>query len=257
MTLSNRGRASIPALDAATAALVRQSARITAASEAEVREGFAECNAAKVSQRWQEELVLQSYLFAGFPRALNAAREWRKSQGAGAGAGTGAGTGAGAGAGTGAGAGMKPGHNTGEPAGTERSGVASFAARANEGYADVFDWRVRGEETCATVYGEFYEKLRGNIRALSPALDEWMIVEGYGKVLSREGLDLGRRELCIVAACAAAGQERQLHSHLHGALNAGVSAGVVRAALDSLGGVVGEETLVRARLLLARVVGKG
>jgi hypothetical protein len=31
----------------------------------------------------------------------------------------------------------------------------------------------------------------------------------------------------------------------------------VRAALDSLGGVVGEETLVRARLLLARVVGKG
>jgi 4-carboxymuconolactone decarboxylase len=247
MTLSNRGRASIPALDAATAALVRQSARITAASEAEVREGFAECNAAKVSQRWQEELVLQSYLFAGFPRALNAAREWRKSQGAGAGTGAGAG----------AGAGMKPGHNTGEPAGTERSGVASFAARANEGYADVFDWRVRGEETCATVYGEFYEKLRGNIRALSPALDEWMIVEGYGKVLSREGLDLGRRELCIVAACAAAGQERQLHSHLHGALNAGVSAGVLRAAIDSLGGVVGEETLVRARLLLERVVGKG
>ena len=25
-----------------------------------------------------EELVLQSYLFCGFPRALNAAREWRR-----------------------------------------------------------------------------------------------------------------------------------------------------------------------------------
>lgn len=226
MTRLAEARISVPALDAATAALVRQSARITAASEADVREGFAECNAAQVSQRWQEELVLQSYLFAGFPRALNAAREWRKSQDATAG------------------------HDG------ERSGVASFASRANEGYADVFEWRVRGEETCAIVYGEFYEKLRGNIRALSPSLDEWMIVEGYGKVLSRDGLDLGRRELCIVAACAAAGQDRQLHSHLHGALNAGVPAAVVRAALDALAGVVSEEMLVRGKMLFERVVGK-
>ena len=228
MTLSKEAHATVPALDAATAALVRQSARITAGSEAEVREGFAECNSAQVSQRWQEELVLQSYLFAGFPRALNAAREWRKSQAAAAGE------------------------------NGERSGTASFASRAKpRGYADVFEWRTRGEETCATVYGEFYEKLRGNIRALSPSLDEWMIVEGYGKVLSREGLDLGRRELWIVAACAAAGQERQLHSHLHGALNAGVAAGVVRGAIDSLGGVVDGDSLVRARLLFERVVGKG
>ena len=232
MTLGGPLDISVSALDAATAALVRQSARITAGSEAEIREGFAECNAAKVSQRWQEELVLQSYLFAGFPRALNAAREWRKSQGT----------------------------SAGLAAERERGGasprVAGERGYANEGYADVFDWRERGEETCETVYGEFYEKLRGNIRALSPALDEWMIVEGYGKVLSREGLDLGRRELCIVAACAAAEQERQLHSHLHGALNAGVPADVVQAALDALAGVVKAETLVRARLLLARVVGK-
>ena len=29
---------------------------------------------------WVEELVLQTYLFAGFPRALNAMREWRRVQ---------------------------------------------------------------------------------------------------------------------------------------------------------------------------------
>jgi 4-carboxymuconolactone decarboxylase len=219
MTQSPDGDATVPPLkfDGPTAALVRQSARITAGSEAEVRAGFAECNAAGVSQRWQEELVLQSYLFAGFPRALNAAREWRRSQGA----------------------------------------ASAAGDSALEGYGEVDEWRARGEETCAVVYGEFYEKLRGNIRALSPALDEWMIVEGYGKVLSRRGLDLGRRELCIVAACAAAGQDRQLHSHLHGALNAGVTGGVVRAALDSLAGIVAAEQLERARLLFARVIGKG
>jgi 4-carboxymuconolactone decarboxylase len=226
MIHSNEARGSVPSLDSVTAALVRQSARITAGSEAEIREGFVECLAAGVSQRWQEELVLQSYLFAGFPRALNAAREWRRSQPRVAGR-----------------------------VGERKSGPL-FADGPNEGYADVFDWRTRGEATCATVYGEFYEKLRGNIRALSPALDEWMIVEGYGKVLSRSGLDLGRRELCIVAACAAAGQDRQLHSHLHGALNAGVAADVMREALDVLSGVVAAETLERARLLLARVLGK-
>ena len=62
-----------------------------------------------------------------------------------------------------------------------------------------------------------YDRLRENIRHLHPLLDDWMIDEGYGKVLSRPGLDLPRRELCIVAACAATGQDRQLHSHLHGA----------------------------------------
>jgi 4-carboxymuconolactone decarboxylase len=230
MTQWDEGHTTVPALDAATAALVRQSARITAGSEAEIREGFAECRAARVSERWQEELVLQSYLFAGFPRALNAAREWRKSQAGVAGEGA-------------------------EPSGGASSG-ASFASRADEGYSDVVEWRARGEATCHTVYGEFYEKLRGNIRSLSPALDEWMIVEGYGKVLSRSGLDLGRRELCIVAACAAGGQDRQLHSHFHGALNAGVTAEVVRAGLNCLAGVVPDETLERARLLFQRVLGK-
>jgi 4-carboxymuconolactone decarboxylase len=226
MTLSRAGRASVPALDTATAALVRQSARITAGSEAEIRAGFAECVAAKVSQRWQEELVLQSYLFAGFPRALNAAREWRRSQQ----------------------------ENSSVPA-DRVSRSASIDGQMDD-YSSVFDWRERGEATCATVYGEFYEKLRGNIRTLSPSLDEWMIVEGYGKVLSRPGLDLGRRELCIVAACAAAAQDRQLHSHLHGALNAGVSADVIKAAIGCLDGVVSHEVLSRALLLFARVVGK-
>jgi 4-carboxymuconolactone decarboxylase len=226
MTLSEEKRASVPALDMATAALVRQSARITAGSEAEIRAGFAECVAAKVSQRWQEELVLQSYLFAGFPRALNAAREWRRSQG----------------------------EILAAP--VDRMSGPAFIDGSIDDYSSVFDWRERGEATCETVYGEFYEKLRGNIRALSPSLDEWMIVEGYGKVLSRPGLDLGRRELCIIAACAAAGQDRQLHSHLHGAVNAGVTEDVVRAAIGCLDGVVSHEVLSRALLLFARVVGK-
>ncbi len=226
MTLETHLEGIVPALDRATVALVRQSARITASDEGAIREGFAECADARVSAEWLEELVLQSYLFAGFPRALNAAREWRRSAAAGSDVSS-------AGADTSVG-GLPPG----------------------ESYAAVHDWRERGEVTCATVYGDSYAPLRRNIRALHDALDDWMVVEGYGKVLSRPGLDLKRRELCIVAACAAAGQDRQLHSHLRGALNAGASPVEVRAALDALAGVVEPELLERAIMLWARVAGK-
>jgi len=83
-----------------------------------------------------------------------------------------------------------------------------------------------------------------------------MIVEGYGKVLSRPGLDLARRELCIVAACMASKQDRQLHSHLHGALNVGVAAQVVTEALEALADEVPSASITTARLLWRRVQGQ-
>lgn len=203
-----------PALSPDVAALVRLSARIAAGTELEMRVACHEAVAAKVPTAWVEEAILQSYLFAGFPRALNATREWRRV-----------------------------------------SGVAA-PEQGELSAPDLERWRADGEATCATVYGKFYEKLRHNIVALHPALDEWMIVEGYGKILSRPGLELRLRELCIVAACAASGQDRQLHSHLHGALNAGALEPELHGTLACLSGVVAADALDRARLLLARVLGK-
>ncbi|MGH7668752.1 MAG: carboxymuconolactone decarboxylase family protein [Gemmatimonadaceae bacterium] len=198
------------ALDNETRLLARLSAVVTAGSEAEQRAAIAAA-APVVPELWVEELLLQSYLFAGFPRTLNAMREWRRV------------------------------HPT--PVAPPADGSPA-------------SWRAAGERTCAVVYGPMYERLRENVRHLHGALDEWMITEGYGKVLSRPGLDLPRRELCIVAACAAAGQERQLHSHLHGALNAGVAAGVVSDTIAALSGVIPDQHLETARLLWARVRGK-
>lgn len=83
------------------------------------------------------------------------------------------------------------------------------------------DWEKRGRETCALVYGGQYEKLRANIAALHPDMERWMVVEGYGKVLSRPGLDLVTRELCIVALLGPQDAGPQIYSHLRGALNAG------------------------------------
>jgi 4-carboxymuconolactone decarboxylase len=208
MTTPVRRAATLDVLDDATRRLVRAAAVIAAGDELAIRALLADASEA-VRTEWVEELILQSYLFCGFPRSLNAMREWRRLTG------------------------------------------NAVAAEVDDG--DAAEWRRRGEETCKLVYGEMYERLRVNIRGLHPELDEWMIVEGYGKVLSRPGLDLGRRELCIVAACAASGQDRQLHSHLHGARNVGVAAEVVTEALNALAGMVSESRMATIRLLWRRV----
>ena len=210
-TISTAQGATLSALDDATRRLVRIAAVVAAGSEPEVREALAGAESS-VPVIWIEELLLQTYLFAGFPRALNAFREWRRR--------------------------------------------VPAPSSSNAPDMDVQGWEARGRETCRAVYGRMYDKLRHNIDGLHPALDSWMIVEGYGKVLSRPGLDLPRRELCIVAACVASGQERQLHSHLHGALNVGVPAAVVRESLDALQPVVNNDRLNAARLLFERVIGK-
>lgn len=200
-------------LDVPTIHLVRLAAVLAGGSEAQTRSLLAAA-VHSINPIWVEEVILQTYLFAGFPRSLNAAREWRRL--------------------------------SGRPAPESDDGTTF----------DVTELTARGEATCAAVYGRFYEPLRHNIKALHPALDAWMIVEGYGKVLGRPQLDLARRELCVVAACAIARQDRQLHSHLHGALHAGASPAQVDAALLAIADLLDSDDVKRYVGLWARVQGK-
>jgi 4-carboxymuconolactone decarboxylase len=200
--------ATLSRLDDTTRSLVRLSAVLAAGTEDEVRAELQRA-ARATSHEWIEELLLQTYLFAGFPRALNGMREWRR--------------------------------------------LTPSPASRQDGVTDPRQLEELGEQTCARVYGSMYDRLRHNIRDLHPQLDEWMIVEGYGKVLSRPGLDLPRRELCIVAVCAATAQDRQLQSHLHGARNVGVAEPVVSEALASLSGLVPALQLARATRIWDRI----
>ena len=214
MTAPAGASAPLSQLDRETRALVRLSAAITAGSEADVRRAVFDA-VPVLRPEWADELLVQSYLFAGFPRMLNAAREWRRVSG-------------------------------------------RVAPSRDEGERDdlVATWRERGEATCAAVYGDFYPALRENMRTLHPAIDDWMIVEGYGKVLGRPALDLVRRELCIIAACLAGRQDRQLLSHLHGARNVRAPEGWIDGTLEALEDMAPPDMMQRARMLLARVRGK-
>lgn len=116
-------------------------------------------------------------------------------------------------------------------------------------------WPERGAATCELVYGSNYEKLRDNVRSLHPALDRWMVTGGYGRVLSRSGLDLVHRELCIVSLLIPWRTPRQLHSHLRGALNAGATAAQLNSAIGAGCAYLQPEEAVQVRALAAEVAG--
>lgn len=181
-------------LSAELAALVDLSAAVVDADEATLV-GCLERALADAEPRRVEEAILQSYLFLGFPAVLDAMKQWREIAG---------------------------------PVEKAKAGLGGLEADDPETEED---WLTRGEEICRRVYGSNYEKLRTNVGDIHPALDHWMVTEGYGKVLGRPDLELTARELCIVAQLAAAQREVQLHSHLRGALNAGATTGEVEASL--------------------------
>ena len=75
---------------------------------------------------------------------------------------------------------------------------------------NLYHFRKRGIINCRKVYGDKSEKLISNVKQFSPDLAEWLVLEGYGKVLGREGLSFKERELCIVAVLTVLGFEDQI-----------------------------------------------
>jgi 4-carboxymuconolactone decarboxylase len=181
-------------LDAQTAALVRVAAAVAQGNVPELKARLAAARSAGVPPLWIEELLLQSMLVVGYPLALVAFAAWRE---------------------------------VGGPGGFGGPGGAEELAHQDGG-----SWAARGAAVCRAVYGRAYHKLLLNLRALHPALEHLVLVDAYGEVIGRPGLDLKRRELTTVAAIAVLGAAQQLHSHLRGALNTGSSPEEVEAVLE-------------------------
>ena len=197
--------------------LVRLAAAVAQGGEERLDGAIAAVLAAKVDPVMVEEGILMAIVAVGFPRTLIAMRAWRK------------------------GSGLAPQVADGE------DGAGYYERHAR--------WTADGEATCRVVYGANYERLRKTVRDLHPALDEWMITEGYGRTLSRPGLTLRQRELLMVAMCAVSDVPHQLHSHLKGALHAGATAAEVEAGLEAVIAGISEREREQARQLWRRVGG--
>ncbi len=138
------------------------------------------------------ETLLQTYLFAGFPAAIEGLRIASEIASA---------------------RGIQLPHTRSEP-------------------YDVEQYRTRGRQCFWLIYGESSSRVHSQIDSLSQELAEWIIIEGYGKVLSRPSL-LGilDRERAAIAALAAGGWKRQLRAHLRAFAQLG---GSPDDALDTL-----------------------
>lgn len=90
----------------------------------------------------------------------------------------------------------------------------------------------RGNHNCRLVYDKNYDKLMDNFSVLSEDLKEWMIIEGYGKVMGRKGLEMKDRELINVAILCTNYYPGQLYSHIKGAFNTGSDYETVKSVIN-------------------------
>ncbi len=102
------------------------------------------------------------------------------------------------------------------------------------------------------IYGEGAEGVRDHLQSLDPDLAELVAKHAYGTVLSRGGLDAPARELLAVVMLAATGHDRQLASHVRGAVRCGATPAQVSDALDAVEDLVPSEHMKRARDVTAR-----
>lgn len=133
------------------------------------------------------EAIVQTHLFCGWPRTLNALDAMRK--------------------------------------GAEKAGVDISKLRTAplEHELDRETALKRGDALWQNIYGANAARVADNAHALSPDLALWSRQHGYGAVMARPGLDALTREFCTVAALIIMDVPPQLKGHVQGALNLGAT----------------------------------
>ena len=159
------------------------------------------------------ETVLQSYLFLGFPRMIEASLVYNKVYG--------------------------------DIEGYENVGEITESEAKN--------WHDDGIKLCRVVYGKNFERLKKRFLAVSPEMFRWMVLEGYGKVLSRSGMNQIERELAEVAALIVDKRERQLVSHVLGSLNVGASISIIKEVNADIRRIAGEDAYKMAVGIIAGI----
>ena len=126
---------------------------------------------------------------------------------------------------------------SGYPASIE--GLSLLQEVYNEEPAAIEEYNVqlfkqRGEKLCRDIYTTVFEKMNKRMHSFSPELSEWMIIDGYGKTLSRANLDIQTRELINICILSLGKWKQQVISHIRGALHVGVEIHDIEEAIECL-----------------------
>ncbi len=157
------------------------------------------------------EILLQSILFGGFPRAINGFDLLEEILGR-----------------------ARP--RAGDP-------VPPFYNVRPE---EVALWRTRGEDLFHTIYRQISSDVLWSLHDSHPELARSILLDGYGKILSRPELEPVARELSAVAALTALDAPRQLLAHIRGARRVGARLDEIRAAVEQMDLYAPEPVLRRA-----------
>ncbi len=163
------------------------------------------------------EVILQSHLFCGFPRMLDALFDFATVY---------------------------------SPDEYLVTSVPLSPADLAYGAAESEEIERQGMALIRRVYGDNYEKLQSSIWSISPEIFRLMIMDGYGKALSRPGLDIVTREFCVVATLSFERRLRQLKAHLRGAINVGAKPSELRQLLQVIGPCVPADCIEATNRLL-------
>jgi alkylhydroperoxidase/carboxymuconolactone decarboxylase family protein YurZ len=110
-----------------------------------------------------------------------------------------------------------------------------------------------------TLFDRIYEgradSVRGRLQSFHAEFASWIAEHAYGRVMSRPGIDADRRELLAVVALALTGSvDRQLRSHLRGALRCGATREEIGAAFDTIADLISTDRRAALAQLLDRSV---
>ncbi len=94
--------------------------------------------------------------------------------------------------------------------------------------------RESGMKVLRKIYGNQTEKLLGSLARLHADLPRMIVEDVYGRIIARSGMTIAEREIVNVTVLTIQGLNRQLYSHLRGALRVGVSPEVLRTLLGIL-----------------------
>ncbi|MGB5892934.1 MAG: carboxymuconolactone decarboxylase family protein [Ignavibacteriaceae bacterium] len=117
---------------------------------------------------------------------------------------------------------------------------------------DLNKYKERGTKNCKKIYGRKFDKLILNVKSFSPELSDWLLLEGYGKVMGRKGLSLKQRELNNVSVLTALKFEDQLYSHINGAFRTKSSKEQIERVIDNLD-FLGDEELSKFGMKVLKI----
>ncbi len=80
-----------------------------------------------------------------------------------------------------------------------------------------------GRQTIRRLYGKTTDRLIENLRNLHEQVPSIVVRDAYGRIIARKGMSLREREIVNVVVLSIQNLNRQLYSHLRGAMRVGVT----------------------------------